>query len=143
MYNFLRWHTKEVFFQGRATRRLARVFSVAAMPAAVARKTGKRSVSKAKKVKNVGLKRTKGVCTHPQAPSFRAGARRSSCFVVCRCSCWAAHERAVERRGMRPWRASDVGWQSRRSMYGTALQQGTGCSEEGFSVVVLKAGTSR
>jgi hypothetical protein len=62
VYNFLRWHTKEVFFQGRATRRLARVFSVAAMPAAVARKTGKRSVSKAKKVKNVGLKRTKGVC---------------------------------------------------------------------------------
>ena len=38
------------------------------MPAAVARKAGKRSVSKAKKVKNVGLKRTKGVCM-PTVPS--------------------------------------------------------------------------
>jgi len=33
------------------------------MPSSVeARKTGKRSIGKAKKVKNVGLKRTKGVC---------------------------------------------------------------------------------
>lgn len=35
------------------------------MPSSVeARKTGKRSIGKAKKVKNVGLKRTKGVCAH-------------------------------------------------------------------------------
>merc|ERR1712216_625254 len=39
------------------------------MPAAVARKAGKRSVSKAKKVKNVGLKRTKGDVKKSHAPS--------------------------------------------------------------------------
>ena len=38
------------------------------MPAAVARKAGKRSVSKAKQVKNLGRKRTKGVCM-PTVPS--------------------------------------------------------------------------
>merc|ERR1712216_597673 len=39
------------------------------MPAAVARKAGKRSVSKAKKVNNVGLKRTKGDVKKSHAPS--------------------------------------------------------------------------
>jgi len=35
------------------------------MPATQPRKAGKRSIGKAKKVKNVSLKRTKGVCTLP------------------------------------------------------------------------------
>ena len=52
--------------------------TLAAMPA-IARKAGKRSVSKAKKVKNVGLKRTKGVCALPSV-GFPCPARRI---------CWA------------------------------------------------------
>jgi len=56
------------------------------MPAAaVARKTGKRSVKGAKKVKNVGLKRTKGVEKKSHAPSKPVG----RCASFKRSGAWA------------------------------------------------------
>ena len=78
------------------------------MPA-IARKAGKRSVSKAKKVKNVGLKRTKGVCALPSLDFFMSGPPfpLGAMLLLVPVPFGGGHPR-VQLGSRRPWCAGDT-----------------------------------